>query len=390
MNNLTISTVTTEQAFDALRQSWTELYDQISCLSPFSSFDWNRNWWKYFGSASNKSLFILTIKLDEKLIGIAPFYKTVKNGVNILRFISTGNADYLDLIVLPGREQDCITALLTYLGTNSKLWDVLDLVDLPQTSPNYQILSVQNMPALKKVVLSGLICPYIRSEKTYTEFLAGKSSNFRYDLKRKMKKALALGNISFELIRHSSPKIDIATLASLYEKRWAAKDTNATIRTASGQKLLHEMLPIWEKQNILAIPVIFLNDKVMAFCVGFIRGERFYYYIPSFDPEFMNASPGKLLVEFIVKHLNIWPITELDFMKGEERYKLDWSETYRQNNRIIINNSSLKSTISASVLMSFLTLRNAARTMKLLRWLRFELLGKIKKLLKRSKQNDSL
>ncbi|MFC1517572.1 GNAT family N-acetyltransferase [Candidatus Margulisiibacteriota bacterium] len=375
-----IKVITDEQSFAGLQNTWQNL-DNKTNLSPFSEYTWNKLWWQYF--KSDKKLYVMVMSENGQTLGIAPFYLNKKKA---LAFLGTGNSDYLDFIIQPGQEAKFLEALFIFLKNTRKQWDQIELVDIPETSVNY--IFIQKL--LKSRTLSGkilptMICPYLKMEGSYQDLLNSRSSNFRYDLKRKLKRASKNGEVSFEI---ATQLFDLTELIDLYEKRWAKKDTNATIRSKAGQGFLKAAINSWATNNILKVPLLKLGGKVIAFCIGFVKGGRFYYYIPSIDPAYHQLSPGKLLIEKIIQAFPQLQINEIDFMKGEERYKLEWSKTFRKNYRILINNTRLKSRIVAYANYTFYKFRNWARTTKFLRWVRFNLIGFIKNLFKKKKNAE--
>jgi CelD/BcsL family acetyltransferase involved in cellulose biosynthesis len=375
-----ISIISSLEELASLKPDWDILYNKQVTTTPFSGFDWTAIWWKY--NSDRKKLYVFVVRDEaQKVIGIAPFCISIKNGSKTMRFLGYGNSDYLDILIEPGKEETCLSLILDHLYKNASFWDMLELNDIPESSPCFKMLQGKiNRNKLAGKIVTSLICPYLHWGKTYQEYLSTKSSNFRYDLKRKMKRAQKLGAISFEILDNAS---GIQEFASIYEKRWEKKDTNATIRKASGQKLLEEAVQAWAEQKILKIPVLKLDGKIIAFCLGFIAQGRFYYYIPSFDPAYIQLSPGKLLVEYIIQNFQALGVQEIDFMKGEERYKTEWSDTFRQNFRVLLWNSRLCSRSYAGIYFAYLSFRNKARTSQLLRFLRFNALGYIKRLFKK-------
>jgi CelD/BcsL family acetyltransferase involved in cellulose biosynthesis len=366
--------------FEQLIPAWDQLYNALPLQSPFSASDWNLTWWKYYGK--DNSLCILTIYQDDNLCGIAPLYIQQKNGIKIIKFLGSVESDYLDFLLLPEQEKECLNFIFDYLF-KQKNWDILDLIDIPEKSilvQNYTDLLYPLSTAM--TLLADIICPYLQWEQSYDKFLKSKSSNFRYDLKRKLKRAKQLGEVSFRFIENMDDCISFAKIAEIYQKRWKKKATDSIIRSDIGQQFLEAMCKIWETKKYLKIPVMTINDKPVAFCLGFIEHNKFYYYIPSFDPEFVNISPGNLLMEFIVENFQTLGITELDFMKGEESYKLKWSSTFRTNYRLLVANNTIKSKFIYLSLLNYIKFKNIAKTSKTLRWIRFDLLGKIKYSLK--------
>ncbi len=379
---MTVTVISSLEELTALRPAWDALYNERGALSPFSSFSWVRTWWTYRGQ-ENRMLVLVCKDTSGAVIAIAPFYVSLKFGYRTVRFIGSGNSDYLDILMRSGTEQTAIKELCEQLKKLKYSWDMIDLMDMPEQSLFLQTLRKDpKLCALPHTVQKGLICPYVSWERSHQEYLAARSSNFRYDLKRKFKRAEKMGTVSFEVLK-DMPEQGIEQFASLYEKRWSSKDTNATIRNETGQKLLNEAIRTWAQEGILRIPVMKMNGTIVAFCLGFIKDARFYYYIPSFDPAFVQASPGKLLVEYILKSFPDLGIHEIDFMKGEERYKLEWSDTFRQNYRLLLWNKRPASLLYAGTYLLFLYVRNKARTSEFLRFLRFNALGYIKNLIKK-------
>jgi CelD/BcsL family acetyltransferase involved in cellulose biosynthesis len=363
--------------FEQLIPAWNQLYNALPLQSPFSASDWNLTWWKYYGKDSK--LFILTIYQNDNLCGIAPLYIQQKNGIKTIKFLGSVESDYLDFLLLPEQEKECLSFIFDYLF-KQKNWDMLDLIDIPEKSilvQNYTDLSTTGMS-----LLSDIISPYLQWEGSYEALLKSKSSNFRYDLKRKLKRAKQLGEVSFRFIETMDDCINFAKIAEIYQKRWEKKATDSIIRSNIGQQFLEEMCKTWETKKYLKIPVMTINNKPVAFCLGFIEHNKFYYYIPSFDTEFVNISPGNLLIEFIVENFTSLEINELDFMKGDESYKLKWSSTFRTNYRLLVANKLIKSKFIYLSLLNYIKFKNIAKTSKTLRWIRFDLLGKIKYSLK--------
>lgn len=68
-----VASLTTEEAFLAIRSEWEQVVDELALPSPFQSWQWNWTWWKHFGR--RQRLQILTFRQGGRLVGIAPYFR---------------------------------------------------------------------------------------------------------------------------------------------------------------------------------------------------------------------------------------------------------------------------------------------------------------------------
>ena len=69
-----------------------------------------------------------------------------------------------------------------------------------------------------------------------------------------------------------------------------------------------------------------LNSNISAIALGIIKDETYYLFGICFDDSFKKYSPGVLLIEYIVKYLQMQGIKYFDFMNNLEDYKLKWTD----------------------------------------------------------------
>lgn len=66
-----------------------------------------------------------------------------------------------------------------------------------------------------------------------------------------------------------------------------------------------------------------VNGSAVAASVGFIRARRWFFYLPTFDPEWARSSPGYLLLKHVLRASIDRPdVDVLDLGIGNEDYKL--------------------------------------------------------------------
>jgi len=67
-----------------------------------------------------------------------------------------------------------------------------------------------------------------------------------------------------------------------------------------------------------------VRDQFIAAFYGFRQGDRTYYYLSGFDPDFRQYSPGALLVAHAITEAIRERAKEFDFLRGREDYKYRW------------------------------------------------------------------
>src|SRR5829696_8317733 len=92
---LNISTVSTREGFQALREPWNRLLGESPSNNYFLRWEWLWSWWEAYGPSLG-SLQIVLAKRGERIVGIGPFYRTramIRGIVPIRRLLFLGTAN---------------------------------------------------------------------------------------------------------------------------------------------------------------------------------------------------------------------------------------------------------------------------------------------------------
>jgi CelD/BcsL family acetyltransferase involved in cellulose biosynthesis len=126
-----------EQLHSIDSQVWETLVKISPTQTIFQSFGWHKAWWETF--SSDKKLFLIGIKDNEKLCGLAPLALFSKGRHTILKFMGTGHSDYCDFLY-PIKETAIFEELFKYLVRN-KEWDEIALDYIVDDSKSLNLLS---------------------------------------------------------------------------------------------------------------------------------------------------------------------------------------------------------------------------------------------------------
>src|SRR5262245_18674040 len=136
---MNVQLVQSSADFAQLRSGWNELLSRSSSDTIFLTWEWLWSWWESY-ACPNDALHIITVRDGaDELIGILPFYKQIRPWlplapVTALRFIGDGSwdSDYLDVILLKGREHEIIDSVWQWLGSTQRSWNLLELAGVPE------------------------------------------------------------------------------------------------------------------------------------------------------------------------------------------------------------------------------------------------------------------
>jgi CelD/BcsL family acetyltransferase involved in cellulose biosynthesis len=85
--------------------------------------------------------------------------------------------------------------------------------------------------------------------------------------------------------------------------------------------------------GILRLYALRLNGQIVASYHGFRRGERAYYYLGGFDPEWKRFGVGNLIIDHAMGEAATEGAKVFNFLRGRESYKYRWGAkddpTYR-------------------------------------------------------------
>jgi hypothetical protein len=153
------------------------------------------------------------------------------------------------------------------------------------------------------------------------EYLASLKSSLRGDLRRQERRMKETGEVKFlvfeEPMRQEALN-ELVPFLSAHTRRWPE---------AYKAPLFHEhLITQGMKAGILHFSVLRVGGVAVAWHLGFIYRNRFYYYLPAQKEEFDRLSPGKVLLLRCIEDAIARGLTVFDHLRGEESYKAGWTD----------------------------------------------------------------
>lgn len=377
------------RTLEAYKQPWLDLLDQVSGSSTvFASPSWVVEWWREFGDGAE--LRVLLLMQETTLIGIAPLaiwrWPVAAGPVRVLRFVGYGTSDHLDFCVHPEHRSAGLKLLCDHIRQELR-WHLADLLDVPQDSPNLELMrSALGRGAQTTSLLRGIVCPYLRLEaRPWDAFYAAqRSKSSRKDLERRQRRLAELGDLVYRRyddpaeVRQVFPK-----LVALYAKRWDEQFLSVSFAGAQEQRFYPAMATAFAEQGRLDLITLELDQRVLAFSLGVVHQRYFTWLITAHDPEYAKYFPGELMITHLLERVfSRGDIEEFDFTRGEESYKYKWANAERDNMRLLVARPSPLGLVPLAGTGAYSALRRQAKKSRLLREMKLSWMGKLQGIFK--------
>lgn len=328
--------------FLSLKEKWNNLLHKCK-HTIFSTWEWLSTWWKYYGN--NKKLILLLAEQNGELLAIAPLMYSVHIMLGLRRgkieFIGTPHSDYNNFIIST-KHGECIEAFITFLYTNSKKWDCIDLLDIPESAEYLQFL-LKYSKSLKPVHK----CPFVRLPSSYEKFLQNFNYNKRRYFRKKLQRLEAAFNVEF--VDYSNPETcseGMHLLFDLHQKRWRSKGFSGAFADPKFRGFNLEIAKTFAQKNWLGLYILKLSGNVAAVDYGFKYNSKYYAYLAGFDPKYAYYGVGNILRLLLIRKLIQEGLTEFDFLRGAEKYKeYQWNAIPRWNHQAVLIRNGKLSTI---------------------------------------------
>lgn len=347
----------------ALREEWGALFDAARDPSPFLSSEWLHPWWRRFGA--RRSVWILEARdRAGALAGLLLLSaRPGLPGARRWRLLGNGvtGADGLDVLARAADAAAVRAAIARALAGSVRAWDALDLEDLPAGSPTVSALRAALDPrGVRTVVERRFACPGFAVAGTFEAHIA------------RVRRRETFGRRVRWLARQPGFRIEVATAPAeaaaamddflrLHRLRWAAEGGSWGIPPGEPEAFHREVAPLLAARGWLRLYRLFVGRDAIAAVYGIEVGRRFYYYQSGWDPAWSARSPGIVLVGRTVEDAYARGLTDYDFLRGEEPYKLDWAQDRRELVAVRLRAPGLRADAAAAAERAARAARGIAR-----------------------------
>ncbi|UJA20000.1 GNAT family N-acetyltransferase [Thermoleophilia bacterium SCSIO 60948] len=173
--------------------------------------------------------------------------------------------------------------------------------------------------------------------RTWEEFLAGRSRNFRSQLGRKRRALERDHRPEFRWSAgESEVREDMATLFRLHDLRWDERTGETSLDSPIIRRFLEQFAVAAERNGWLRLCTLTVDEAPAASWLGWNIGGRFAYYQAGFDPARASHSVGLLILAEAVRRAFDEGADEFDLLLGDEAFKSRFADSERQVTSLLL------------------------------------------------------
>lgn len=378
-NEVKIELITTEKEFRQLKGDWNRLIENTEgCL--FLRYEWQFCWWQHFGRHPRRKLHILTFKKGDELIGIAPFFRgesffgpwKLQTRLNLMGSGTDPNemfgylndygfSDFLDVIVHRSHKNKVAESLANYLNTNSDDIDIIRLQHLSEES--FIVNKVLPLLDFSKLVFKKKVtdvCPFLNLPDTLDEFIKQTGPSSR---RRRLRKNLETAGKEYKVKNLNSFEEvgnGLDELINLHQLRWNSLGYPGAFFDERYLNFVKDFIWIAHNNKWLRFKKAIDQKGVSTLRLAIDDGRNLYDYLSGFDDSAPSAkhSPGLGLLSVMIKESIESEMIKVEFLRGDERYKFDFTDDYRKNWSITIKSANAAYSLKCMVNICLLGMAN--------------------------------
>jgi CelD/BcsL family acetyltransferase involved in cellulose biosynthesis len=158
--------------------------------------------------------------------------------------------------------------------------------------------------------------------------LARCSANHRGDVRRRLRRIRAEGEASVVVYECSSSDAAVRDFRErfvpAYSAYWRARPEGCMLDRPGVSDFVERVLVDGLAGRWAHYAALELNGQSIAWHLGLTFRRDLYWWIPAHDEAWQTFSPGKVLLALLVEHGIRSGTSNLHFLTGLQRYKLDW------------------------------------------------------------------
>jgi CelD/BcsL family acetyltransferase involved in cellulose biosynthesis len=310
------------RTFASLAEPWDALHRRAGLLGPFSRFGWQFDWWRSLGGG--RALRLVVARRAGEVVGILPLFEE-ERPVRTLAFVGSrgGGSDYLDVIA---PEAEVRRALLEHALRALKP-DAVELDDVLDGSPTVPLFHA--LARGRATVTERHPCPYVdlrsapaRRPRAETlgrrERWLGALPGHRVEVETSPS-ACTPFLLRFRRLHEARWRRDGGTQAFPDGRLWAFHARGLERLADAGRLRLWTM---WAAGEAVAVAWTFDDEG------------RSLYYQGGFSPAWSGRSVGQVLLARYLEDARRRGLAEVDFLRGGEAYKWEWTRSARWTVRL--------------------------------------------------------
>jgi CelD/BcsL family acetyltransferase involved in cellulose biosynthesis len=336
-----VGVVESGEALPDLEAAWRRL-EADSPAGVFASWEWASTIARH--QARSRRLHVALATRDGEPVGLAPLAYRRFLGIRTLVLLSGGLAeypiaDYQDVLLRPGHEQDALAALADEVAKAP--WDLLWLQELPADSPTTRLLpEIAREHGWRVVAGPASDVHRVDLPASWEDYVGGLSSSWRKEIRSKLRRLEGDHGARFRLVEHAEDIDDaMETLFDLHTRRWQAVGQPGIFASEQSRAFYRDLAHTMHEAGELYLGVLRTAEgEAIGAGFGFDHGGTRYAYTYGYQPgrEWEKASLGLMLDCFCIRTAIESGLQRVDLMRSEGEYKKRYGAVSADNVEVMV------------------------------------------------------
>ena len=323
--------VFSEDGRDFHRRGWHELVEADPSGTFFHTPAFLKLYWEEFGETPEHLLLAFAEEDDGSQVGAVAFERIGRT----LRFLGgTEITDYMGPVGVPERQDAMAKELWTALLTRDD-WADADLRGLPEDQPWFGLLrDAASAQGLEVTEDEDGVSPFLPLPGSWEDYLAGLSSKYRHEIKRKARKLVEEAG-EFRIVTADDETM-IPMLDRFVELHRMSEGPKGVFMVPGMEIFFRRLGEAFCADGVFRLSFIEVGGQLAAGTIGFVWGGTSYLYNSAFDRSWGNLAPGMVLVGEDIRLAIEEGCGGFDLLKGDYAYKYRFGSHPRAVKRLVV------------------------------------------------------
>ena len=313
--------VFSEDGRDFHRRGWHELVEADPSGTFFHTPAFLKLYWEEFGETPEHLLLAFAEEDDASQVGAVAFERI-------------GRTLRLGPVGVPGRQDAMAKELWTALLIRDD-WADADLRGLPEDQPWFGLLrDAASAQGLDVTEDEDGVSPFLPLPGSWEDYLAGLSSKYRHEIKRKARKLVEEAG-EFRIVTADDETM-IPMLDRFVELHRMSEGPKGVFMVPGMEIFFRRLGEAFCADGVFRLSFIEVGGQLAAGTIAFVWGGTSYLYNSAFDRSWGNLAPGMVLVGEDIRLAIEEGCGGFDLLKGDYAYKYRFGSHPRAVKRLVV------------------------------------------------------
>jgi len=159
--------------------------------------------------------------------------------------------------------------------------------------------------------------------QSFTDYMASRQSRVRNTIARKERKLKREHGYQIRLYAGDDVPHAMVDFYAVYKVSWKPDERFKGV--------MDGFIASFSKQSWIRLAILYINEQPVAAQIWFVAHKKASIFKLAYDETWKQYSPGSILTKFLMEYvIDTDHIEEMDFQRGNDRYKQEWMSERRQ------------------------------------------------------------